>query len=86
MTFSDDALASLFRRTTALEIATAWHIAKDERTSFTMDCIDLMQEDFAENNDVDKYDLEEMNEQFNEIMVWVNYFAQTKADPNMKTS
>ena len=79
MGYTDAAIGKLVDRIIALEIAVAWLITKDERVSFTMDCIDLLQWTAARDGPVDKYDLEEMNDQFNEIMMWAYHLDQAKA-------
>ena len=79
MVYTDAVIGKLLDRVIALEIAVAWLIAKDERESFTMDCIDLMQWTAVRDGSVDKYDLEEMNDQFNEIMMWAHHLVQAKA-------
>ena len=71
-------LMSLVSRIDTLEIIAGWIIARDERSSFTVEVIQLMQTILRKDRPVDPYDLEEIDKQFDHVMMWVEYFTRAK--------
>ena len=80
MESDDRLLMSLFHRIDTLETIAGWIIAQDERSSFTVDGIQLMQKILLKDRPVDPDDLEDIDKQFDNIMMWVEYFTRAKAE------
>ena len=78
MPLSDDAILSLFRRIDALEIIAGWNIARDDRSPFNVDVVQLMQTILRKDSPADPEDILDIDKQFDYVMTWVQYFTNAK--------
>ena len=73
-------------RLTALEIAIAWLITRNERDSFFVECRDLMEkENLPPHGSWGDYEVERHRRSFESIETYINYWVGTKTDPIVPT-